>query len=391
MSNATKKLNVLTLCSWYPNTTNPTLGNFVQKHAESAGIFNDVTVLAMFSSPSVDNIVIDKQSKNGITEYIVYYPKSTYRVKFLNKIRGYFIQKKAFKKVYTEIKDAKGKPDIVHLNIVYPLGTWALRLKRKENIPYVITENSTGLHVDSEHAYPYSVLKLCKLIIQNASLLLPVSENLKNYMKQLAPASQFEIISNVVDEHKFQLKKATKGSTIKLIHISTGFDPHKNLTGIINTLKRISNYRSDFHLDIVSDGDTTYAKELVKSLNCESFISFHSTKTTIEIAEMLKQSDALLMFSNYENFPCVIAESFMTGIPVISSNVNGIPEHVNAQNGILVEPRNEEQLEKAIVQFLNTEIVFNKDEIRQYAEAHFSYQSVGKSFDSVYRKVLAQN
>jgi glycosyltransferase involved in cell wall biosynthesis len=97
------------------------------------------------------------------------------------------------------------------------------------------------------------------------------------------------------------------------------------------------------------------------------------------------------MFSNYENFPCVIAESLMTGIPVISSNVNGIPEHVNSQNGILVEPRNEDQLEKAIVQFLNTEIVFNKDEIRQYAEAHFSYQSVGKSFDTVYRKVLAQN
>lgn len=70
MSNATKKLNVLTLCSWYPNTTNPTLGNFVQKHAESAGIFNDVTVLAMFSSPSVDKIVIDKESKNGITEYL---------------------------------------------------------------------------------------------------------------------------------------------------------------------------------------------------------------------------------------------------------------------------------------------------------------------------------
>ncbi len=391
MSNATKKLNVLTLCSWYPNTTNPTLGNFVQKHAESAGIFNDVTVLAMFSSPSVDKIVIDKESKNGITEYIVYYPKSTYRIKFLNKIRGYFVQKKAFKKVYSEIKNSTGKPDIVHLNIVYPLGTWALHLKRKENIPYVITENSTGLHVDSEHAYPYSVLKLCKLIIQNASVLLPVSENLKNYMKQLAPASQFEIISNVVDEHKFKLKTALQGSQIKLIHISTGFDPHKNLTGIINTLKRISNYRTDFHLDIVSDGDTLYAKELVKSLGCEAFISFHSTKTTIEIAEMLEQSDALLMFSNYENFPCVIAESLMTGIPVISSNVNGIPEHVNSQNGILVEPRNEDQLEKAIVQFLNTEIVFNKDEIRQYAEAHFSYQSVGKSFDTVYRKVLAQN
>ena len=146
-----------------------------------------------------------------------------------------------------------------------------------------------------------------------------------------------------------------------------------------------------FHLDIVSDGDTEYAKQLVNELSCQSVVTFHSTKTTIEVAQMLSESDALLMFSNYENFPCVIAESFMTGLPVISSNVNGIPEHVNASNGLLVQPRNEEELERAIEQFLDGTVTFDRSSIRSYAEEHFGYRAVGKSFDTIYRKVLKQS
>ena len=48
-----KKLNVLFLCSWYPNRDNPTLGNFVQKHAEAANRENNITILSIISSPNV--------------------------------------------------------------------------------------------------------------------------------------------------------------------------------------------------------------------------------------------------------------------------------------------------------------------------------------------------
>ena len=85
-------------------------------------------------------------------------------------------------------------------------------------------------------------------------------------------------------------------------------------------------------------GDIEYAKVLHDNLGGGDIVSFHATKTTNEIADMISSSHGLLMFSNYENFPCVIAESMMSGKPIISSNVNGIPEHVLPEFGVLVNP-----------------------------------------------------
>jgi len=391
MNNIKKKLNILILCSWYPNRTNSTLGNFVQKHAEAAGIYNNVTVICLFSDSNISTIELTKTVQNGITEIITYYPKSNSDNSLINKLKNISHQRKAFKRSYKMALNSMGKPDIVHLNIIYPMGIWALWLKMMRKIPFVITENSSGLHVGSDHAYPPLVMKLCKRTLKKASILMPVSNDLMIHMKKLAPQAEFEIISNVVDENKFTMSNPEKSQKTKFIHISTGVDSIKNLTGIINTINRISKKRNDLHLDIVSDGDTIYAQELVKSLDCSEFINFHSTKTTNEIAKMLNNSEALLMFSNYENFPCVIAESFMTGLPVISSDVNGIPEHVNKSNGILVNPRKEDELQQAIEDFIDGKITFNRSEIRKYAEQHFGYQSVGKAFDRIYRKVLFTN
>jgi glycosyltransferase involved in cell wall biosynthesis len=84
----------------------------------------------------------------------------------------------------------------------------------------------------------------------------------------------------------------------------------------------------------------------------------------------------------------VIAEAMMSGKPVLSSNVNGIPEHVNETNGILVSPRDEESLAQAIIDWYFGVRSFSDLEIRKYAEEHFGYRSVGKKFDEVYREVL---
>jgi glycosyltransferase involved in cell wall biosynthesis len=288
------------------------------------------------------------------------------------------------------VKEKIGIPEIVHLNIVYPLGIWAYWLKKRYRIPYVVTENSSGFHVNSDHAYPKPIMKLCQLVLRNAEYLLPVSRNLKENLKILSPSSQFEIISNVVDEKLFLPKEIQNLDIKRLIHISTGVDEIKNLSGMLRVMNELKTQNVKVKLDIVSDGDIEYAKNLASDLNLYTYVTFHSTKTTSEVAEMIQNSDALLMFSNYENFPCVIAEAMICGKPVISSNVNGIPEHVHQFNGILVNPRDEKALQSAINRFVKNEVNFNSKEIRDYAMDNFSYTEVGRKFSMLYAKVLNQ-
>ena len=217
---------------------------------------------------------------------------------------------------------------------------------------------------------------------------MPVSKNLKTSLQKLSGRNSFEIICNVVDENLFKAAKKENSKKSRFIHISTGIDSIKNLSGMIRVVNELSFSNHVVHLDIVSDGDIEYAKALHAELGNDKCVNFHSTKTTEEIALMIASSDALLMFSNYENFPCVIAESMMSGKPVISSNVNGIPEHVHKENGILVEPRDEDALGKAIKTFLNGEVNFDPIEIRAYALEHFSYQRVGEKFTAIYQSIL---
>lgn len=383
-----KKLKVLTLCSWYPNDLNPTLGNFVQKHADTIALQNRAVSLAIFPSTIDTSFRLVHTTRKGLDEIVVYYPKQEKGFVLLRKVKNFFSHRRAFKSGYNKVLELIGKPDIVHLNIVYPLGIWALWLKWRFKIPYVITENSSGFHVDTEHAYPKPILRLCRIVLKNASVLMPVSKNLKTSLQKLSGTNSFEIICNVVDENLFKAPIKESASKSRFIHISTGIDSIKNLSGMIRVINGLSISNPDVHLDIVSDGDIEYAKVLHEELGNGKCVDFHATKTTFEIAEMISSNDALLMFSNYENFPCVIAEAMMSGKPVISSNVNGIPEHVHKENGILVDPRDEEALFNAIQAFLSGEVDFDPMKIRSYALEHFSYSRVGEKFTNIYRSIL---
>jgi glycosyltransferase involved in cell wall biosynthesis len=76
----------------------------------------------------------------------------------------------------------------------------------------------------------------------------------------------------------------------------------------------------------------------------------------------------------------------MSGVPVIATRVNGIPEFANEYNSILIEPRNEAQLVAAMRSVLDGKS-FDAEALRTYALTHFSYAAVGKKLDEVYRSV----
>jgi len=378
---------ILFLCSWYPSEISPTNGNFVQKHAESVQLNNDVIVLSIFSSIIHNEIRLEENDNQGIREIIVYYPKRT-----ILSIPNYFLHYKAFRLGFEKAEKHIGKIDLVHLNVIFPLGIWALWLKWFQNIPYVITEHSTYYNSNSTHEKSKFKIWFAKVILNRSSMTLPVSEDLGRSLKKISSKVSMQYISNVVDAKVFKLKsdKSNKNRT-NFIHISTAIEKHKNVSGIIRVFSELYKTRTDFQLHFVSDGDIESLKILVNQLKLDSVITFYPTRSTDEIAEMIASSDALVLFSNYENFPCVIAESLMCGVPVISTNVNGIPEHVNSTNGILVNRGDDEELLRALNDFLDGKFTFNPIDLRNYALKHFSYEEVSLKYNEVYEQVLQNN
>jgi len=95
-----------------------------------------------------------------------------------------------------------------------------------------------------------------------------------------------------------------------------------------------------------------------------------------------------LMFSNYENLPCVIAEALTVGLPVISTDVGGISEMLNEENGILIAAKDETQLEEKLNSFFTNSTLYNRYEISENAKKVYNTDVVGQQFLELYHKIL---
>jgi len=286
------------------------------------------------------------------------------------------------KRVY----EGHGKPDLIHLNVIYPLGYFARKLKEKLGIPLVTSEHASGFQ-GGENAYPRIILSLAKKVLKSSDCVMPVSQDLGERLKKLAPSITVQVVPNVVNEAIF-LPSETPQTAHQFVHISTAFEPAKNVLGMLRAVHQLSKMSSNFSFHIISDGDVTKAHQLARELGLlNSFVFFYPTMSTVEIANFVKNCRALVLFSNFENFPCVIPEAWMCGVPVIATAVNGIPEFANDRNSILVEPGNEAQLVEAMQAMLNGK-AFDPEELRIYALTHFSYAAVGKQLDELYDSLI---
>ena len=76
------------------------------------------------------------------------------------------------------------------------------------------------------------------------------------------------------------------------------------------------------------------------------------------------------------------------GLPVLSTKVGGIAEHVNGDKGILIEAHNMKMLVSELTIMLDTCRNYNSSQIRAYAENNFSYEVIGKQYLEIYKSVL---
>src|SRR5207249_7694772 len=117
-------------------------------------------------------------------------------------------------------------------------------------------------------------------------------------------------------------------------------------------------------------------------------ISFTGLISYQQVAGTLKQCNALVMFSRFENLPCVIIEALCCGLPVVSTNVGGIPELIDESNGILINSEDEDALLDAMKSVYLNYNRYNRHGISMSAQKNFSYQTVGKQIHEVYCNVI---
>ena len=380
-----KRLHILFLSSWYPSRVIPLNGNFVQNHARCLSKLCDITVLHLITDPSITEVKIDIK-EDIIRECIVYMPPKKGVIRLYCFIKMYF---NGFK----FISEKYGKPNLLHLNITYPVGLVAVLFNIVYRIPYIITEHWSKFNNKKEDLSLVFRL-ITGLVVKNAFAVCPVSQKLAINMQQLGLYnSNYQVIGNVVDVSIFEnINRTVDKDSKRITHISNLNEQFKNPAGLMRVFFKLCEMRNDIIINIVSDGNMQkWIDMAIKNGFYNNKMFFKGPFNQIEVANELSNSDLFVLFSDSENLPCVIIESFACGVPVASTNVGGIPEMVDNSRGILVNKGDEQAMIESIDYMLDNIEQYNSESIRQYAIDNFSVEAISAKYYQLYCNALHIN
>jgi glycosyltransferase involved in cell wall biosynthesis len=125
---------------------------------------------------------------------------------------------------------------------------------------------------------------------------------------------------------------------------------------LIEACRHLQERGYNFECHFVGEGpDRKSLDELVKQAGLAGKVRFHGRLTRDEIARLLVDADVLTVPSvptsdgRREGIPVVLMEAMGSGVPVIASQLSGIPELVNHQlTGLLTPPRDARSLADAL-------------------------------------------
>lgn len=384
--------HILFIPSWYPNRNNLLHGIFNRVFVETIAINNHVSVLYVCSDPNLksDYEIIESIEENIFT-VIIYYKKIRSKVPFVSQ----FLKKQKLIKLYeigyNLIQKKINKPNIIQLNVILPAGIGAEFLSKKHHIPLIINECWTGYMANDGNYKGFATKYFTKKIVSHAKMIMPVSESLKQDMLLHQLKGNYQIVPNVVDYMLFKpnstiIKPTTK---TKFLHISTFDQEQKNVLGIVNAFEKA--YNKDQSLELTFIGNINNAdmlSEQIKQKKLNAAISIKGPLQKEALVNEINTHHALIVFSNYESFCLVLAESMACGIPVISSKCGGLTDIFPEYAGIKVEAKNEQQLSDAIISLAKNKSMYKTDDIRQFIIDNYSQAAINERLNVIYQSVL---
>lgn len=148
--------------------------------------------------------------------------------------------------------------------------------------------------------------------------------------------SKVPMIFNGVDLSRCQPKENYRaGETVTLLHIGR-FNEQKNHVGLLHAFQMVLACYPNCRLDLIGDGELREEMEQkVQILGLSGHVRFLGSQSNVY--PYLNQADLFLLPSLYEGMPMTIIEAMGTGLPIVATNVGGVPDMLeDRESGLLV-------------------------------------------------------
>ena len=190
------------------------------------------------------------------------------------------------------------------------------------------------------------------------------------------------------EDHMYNTSKFDKYHPMRIGFISR-LSQQKNIPLLLKIANQLRKKNIFFNLFIYGEGEMyDFARDYIKKNKLSNVV--HLKGFEKNVYQIMKKIDILILPSLYECFPMIILESMASGVPVIASNVNGIPEIIKDKyNGLLAESDNCEDFCSKIIDLYNNpnSIIKLGIQAKKYIIDNFDKEKMLKEYENIYFKV----
>ena len=196
-------------------------------------------------------------------------------------------------------------------------------------------------------------------------------------------------IYNALDFSKWIFDKEKKSvNPIELLYVGR-LDTQKDPITILKGFNEAYQKNKNIHLTIVGDGELF--------TDCQSFIDKYSLNNSVTMAgwqsntlKYYEKSDLFISASIYEAFGLMFLEASYCSLPIIATNVEGIPEVVlDGKTGLLYNPKDYIKLSELILALSNNSTL--REELgnngSEYVRKQFLINDMTKKYIEIYNSV----
>ncbi|MGB9069780.1 MAG: N-acetyl-alpha-D-glucosaminyl L-malate synthase BshA [Candidatus Acidiferrales bacterium] len=235
--------------------------------------------------------------------------------------------------------------DLLHVHYAIPHSVSALlarMMAAPRRLPFITTLHGTDITlVGSDRSY----LPITRFSIEQSDGVTAISNYLRDRtLKEFEIKRPIEVIPNFVncdlykksDDAKARAKIAPNGEPV-VMHLSN-FRPVKRLTDVVEIFALIRE-KGPAKLVLIGDGpDRGAAEYIVRRKKISKDVTFWGKQDHVQ--EKLGLADLFLLPSDEESFGLAALEAMACEVPVVATNVGGIPEVIkHGIDGYLFEPR----------------------------------------------------
>ena len=287
------------------------------------------------------------------------------------------------------------KLQIMHVHYAIPFAAAAILARQiAPELDLKVVTTLHGTDITLVGASP-SFKPVTEFSIEQSDAVTAVSAYLREETyRQFAIEKEIDVVYNFVDSPRHHAHSAacipekSSARQVTLMHISN-FRPIKRLGDVVRIFARVRE-ELDARLVLVGDGpEYGRTRELVESLGLADSVRY--VGVVEDVAPLLGAADVLLLPSETESFGLVALEAMASGVPVVASDVGGLPEVVlHGKTGFLAPVGDVEAMAGYCLQLLKDEAAlkrFSRAARKRAAEFHF--RTIVPKYEAVYEKVLA--